>query len=238
MRLASLPSSFAATRASLHAVAEHVLGAARYRAERHIGLVPTPGGFGTPIFGDDEQVRVDGIYIVHSMRGTEDRTRLTTLGDAAAFVGVPLGAPDVYSPATPADPDAKLAVDADAAAALGDWYAFTADALASLRTTYAAHTPSNATLWPEHFDFALDLGDAEAGTRANYGSSPGDAAIETPYLYIGPWSEDARTGFLGEYGFGGACPYNELRAADDTTAAALEFFARGAGQLLDRPQPR
>lgn len=238
MRLASLPASFAATRASLHAVAEHVLGAARYRAERHIGLVPTPGGFGTPVFGDDEQVRVDGIHIVHSTRGTEDRARLTTLGAAAAFVGVTLGAPDIYTPATPADPDAELTVDADAAAVLGDWYAFTADVLASLRMSYAAHAPSNTTLWPEHFDLALDLGDADGGTRANYGASPGDTTIAAPYLYIGPWRESARTGFFGDYGFGAACPYNELRAADDATVAALEFFDRGAGQLLGPARQR
>ena len=222
----------------MHAVAEHVCAPARYASERRIGLMSTPGGFGTPVFGDDEQVRVEGLDIVHRGRGTERRAALTTLGAAAAFVGVPLGAPDVYTAVTVADPDAALVIDAAAAAALAAWYAFAADALADVRAEYADAAPGDATLWPEHFDLALDLGDADAGTRANYGASPGDDAIAAPYLYVGPWAEAARTGFLAEYGFGAACTYDELRAADDQAAAARAFFARGAGQLLSRTQSR
>jgi hypothetical protein len=236
--LAALPDSFAPTRLALHAVAEHVCAAARYASERRIGLVPTPGGFGTPLFGDDEQVRVDGIEIVHRRRGAERRAPLTTLEAAAEFVGVPLGAPDVYTAVTPAVPDALLAGDAASAAVLADWYAFAADALSWIRAEYAAHAPSDATLWPEHFDYALDLGDADGGTRANYGASPGDDAIAVPYLYVGPWAAAARTGFLAEHSFGAACPYDELRGADDPGAAARAFFTRGAQQLLGRAQRR
>ena len=41
----------------------------------------------------------------------------------------------------------------------------------------------------------VGLGDADAGTRANFGASPGDASIPEPYLYVGPWDEARRTGF-------------------------------------------
>src|SRR6476469_7773794 len=103
--LEPLPDSFDAARDGLHALAEHVLAPARHRVDGHIGLVPTAGGFGTPTFGDGERVRVEGVELVHERPGTSTRVRITTLGAAAQFVGVPLGAPGVYPPATPCEPD-------------------------------------------------------------------------------------------------------------------------------------
>src|SRR5258705_7187673 len=183
--LEPLPDSFDAVRDGMHALAEHVLAPARYRVDGHIGLVPTPGGFGTPTFGDGERVRVDGVELVHERPGTSTRIRITTLGDAAAFVGIPLGAPaDVYPPATPCVADAPLAADPEGALALAAWIAFADSLLAELRQTYAAHEPTLATLWPEHFDLACELGQAEAGTRANYRASPRGAVIPPPYLYV------------------------------------------------------
>jgi hypothetical protein len=98
--LPQLPETFAATRDAMHVVAEQVLSAARYRAVQRIGLRPTPGGFGTPSFGDDEEARVDSVDIVHRRAGNEERERITTARAAADFVGVPLGAPPVYRGAT------------------------------------------------------------------------------------------------------------------------------------------
>ena len=45
--------------------------------------------------------------------------------------------------------------------------------------------PTEAQLWPEHFDLALSIG--PDGGRANVGASPGDADHDAPYLYVGPW---------------------------------------------------
>jgi hypothetical protein len=231
--LVSLPDEFAATRDALHAVAEHVCAAARYAAEQRIGLQPSAGGFGTPSFGDDEQVRVDGITLVHRRDGHERRSPLTTLADAAAFVGVPLGLPaTVYPAVTKADPDMVISVDAGAARILADWFAFGTDALAAVRGHYGAHAPTPTTLWPEHFDCAMELGDADAGTRANFGASPGDAAIPEPYLYVGPWDAARRTGALGAHDFGAARTYGELRATGDPGAAARAFFTEAADLLL------
>ena len=59
MTLPALPSAYDATRQSLHAVAEQVVAAAYFRATTHIGLRPAPRGFGSPVFGEEERVRVD-----------------------------------------------------------------------------------------------------------------------------------------------------------------------------------
>lgn len=228
-----LPATFAATRDALHSVAEHVVCVARHRVTGRIGLRATPGGFGTPFYGDDEQVRVDGDEVVY-VRGRESRrARITTLGAAADFVGVPLGAPsEVFKPTTPCDADALLAIERSGAHVLAQWYDFAASVLTQLREEYDAHTPSELQLWPEHFDLGLDFGDAEAGTRANYGASPGDGLIAEPYLYVGPWDAARRVGELGEYPFGAALPYRRLLEADDPRAEALGFVRRAAGTVL------
>jgi hypothetical protein len=222
--LPELPDSFGATVEALHALAEHVLSAAYFRATTHIGLRPTPRGFGTPRFGDDERVRIDGTALVHEQAGTERRTAITTLRDAAAFVGVPLGAPAVYTPATALDPDRPLTIDHDAALALGDWYALGGALLADLRVAHADQPSSESQIWPEHFDLACEIGNADAGARANYGASPGDGGIPQPYLYVGPWEAARRTGILGAYPFGAALTYDELRHAPEAGGAGRQFF--------------
>jgi hypothetical protein len=234
--LEPLPDTFVAARDGLHALAEHVIAPARYRADAHIGLVPLPGGFGTPTFGDGERVRVDGVELVHDRPGTSTRVRITTIGAAAQFIGIPPGAPaDVYEPATPCAPDAPLEVDADSARVLAEWVALGASLLDDLRETYAAYDSTAATLWPEHFDLACELGDAAAGTRANYGASPGDDTISQPYLYVGPRDPKRRSGMLAAYPWGAAVTYDELRAGGDAKGAGMDFFLEGAALLLGQP---
>jgi hypothetical protein len=234
--LEPLPAAFATTREALHTLAEHVIAPARYRVDGHIGLVATHGGFGTPVFGDGERVRVDGIELVHERPGTTRRVAIRTLADAAQFIGVPLGAPtNVYKPATAAAPDTALEIDADAAHAVAAWIEFAASLLDELRNTYAGHNPSAVQLWPEHFDIACDFGDADGGTRANYGASPGDAAIAEPYLYVGPWDPGHRTGPFTMYPFGAAVTYEELRATSDPKDAGRRFYDDGAALLLGSP---
>src|SRR5260370_41561080 len=98
--LPPLPPSFDATRDALHALAEQVVSAASFHATGHMGLRRMPRGLGTPMFGDRERVRVDATALVHERAGATRRHELTTLRAAAAFVGVPLGAPPLYTPAT------------------------------------------------------------------------------------------------------------------------------------------
>lgn len=229
--LSELPPSFARTRDALHALGEQVIAAAYFHAEQHIGLRPTPRGFGTPVFGDHERVRVDGSALVHERSGTERRAEITTLREAAAFIGVALGAPDVYEAATAMDPDEALAVDHDAALALGDWFALGHALIKDLRESHPDQASSEAQIWPEHFDLACELGDPVEATRANYGASPGDAGIPEPYLYVGPWDASRRTGMLAAYPFGAAITYAELRRAHEAGAAGRKFFEDGFALL-------
>ena len=141
-RLEPLPPGFAGTRASLHRVAERVMKPARERANGKFGLRYTRAGFGTPFYGADEQLRVEGTELVHSRGDDERRAPLTTLRAAAELAGVP-GEGD----------ETSLAVDAAASVALGRWYGFCCSVLEELRV--GATDPSRVQLWPEHFDLAL-----------------------------------------------------------------------------------
>ena len=46
---------------------------------------------------------------------------------------------------------------------------------------------------PEHFDCAIDMGDAGAGARGTYGGSPGDGHHAEPYVYASPLGRPAST---------------------------------------------
>jgi hypothetical protein len=230
--LPELPPSFFATRDALHALAEQVLSAAYFQATTHIGLRPTPRGLGTPEFGDRERVRVDCTALIHERAGTTRRHELTTLSAAAAFVGVPLGAPSVFTPTMSVLPDAALGIDREAALVLADWYALGGALLADLKAAHPDVPSSEAQLWPEHFDLACELGNGDAGTRANYGVSPGDGAIPEPYLYVGPWEVSRRTGVLGTHSFGAACTYTELRRGGEAGGAGRQFFESALAELV------
>jgi hypothetical protein len=212
---------FAETRESLHALAEHVLAAARYHAIGRIGLQVAPGGFATPPFGDDQRaIGVEGTELVLRAGGQERRTPITTLRAAGEFAGVEPGAPsDVYKPATPCNLDVPLLVDADAARRLADWYALGDAALRRLTLKIADDQPSDLTLWPEHFDAAIRAGEV------NYGASPGDAQVPEPYLYIGPTALDlAATGdSFWNQPFGATMTWEDVRSAENAGA----FFWQG-----------
>jgi hypothetical protein len=222
---AHLPATFTAHRDAVHALAEHVLAAARYRVEGRIGLRPTPGGFGTPMFGAGEQVRVDGTELVSTRNAQESRAPITTLGAAAEFVGIPLGAPaEVFTPTTPADPDAPLPVDAEAGRALASWYETAVAALEQL------HSDTEVQLWPEHFDLGTEVGSVDARTRATVGASPGDAVLTEPYLYVGPWDAARRTGRFAEFPWGAALAFSDL-SRDDRQAHAYAWFVECIEEL-------
>jgi hypothetical protein len=238
-----------ATRLSLHSLAEHVLCAARYRVNGKIGLRFTRGGFGTPFFGTDEQVRVEGSTLVYiAFRpARETRTELTTLGAAAAAVGITPGAPDLFAPATPLAVDRPFALDRAALTTLAWWFGVATAVLAQLRADPESNgvgvpAPSFVQIWPEHFDAAVDLGDTAAGARANFGASPGDATHPEPYLYVGPWdtsfltpadasdSSDGPDPYWNE-SFGASHPYSALDSPAGARATALAFLREGRDRL-------
>ncbi len=224
MGLEPLPPSFASTRESLHRVAEQIVAPAR-KPHNEIALMPTPGGFGTPPFdfqGHVLAVRVDGAELVVSEDGQERRGSLTTLADAARFVGAGL-----FFDGVPED-TAPLNLDPAAAAGLAELYSFATGALEQVRSTSAiGDEPSAVILWPEHFDVAFDAGTDDGGGRATFGVSPGDEQHAEPYLYVGPWRERPRSDVWNARGFAGAeLGYAELLAAENPYDAAARILQR------------
>jgi len=211
-KLKPLGDAFEATRKTLHEVADKKVAAARV-PENEISLRQTPGGFGTPWFFEKSywtQVRVEGDKIVKDLEGNETIEQLD--------------------------------VDAAAARQLADWYAFSAAVLGRLMHECGEEAKAKDDLllrmWPEHFDLAFDYATEAKDRAATYGASPGDETVTAPYLYVGPWKE--REGELwnatkDKKGFAGAIlTYDEITAAADQVAAALEFFRKRLWEL-NRP---
>lgn len=153
-RLTTLPASYAATRDTLHELAERVVSPARERANGRIGLRYTRGGFGTPFFGDDEQLRVEGPELVRvTPAGDEAREPLEADAPSVAALG------DVYGFATNVLETLRAELPESAQA-------------------------GRVQLWPEHFDVGLDLHRAGTSEAIVAGVSPGDEHHAEPYVYV------------------------------------------------------
>jgi hypothetical protein len=229
-RLPAVPdlTTLHSTRDAWHALAEQVLAAARHRVTGRIGLRATPGGFGTPPFGDGEELRIDGAELVVTRDGETMRYPITTVRAAADAVGIVPGAPaEVYAPATALDPDAPLAIHPGAAAALAGYLELGTTLLEALRTSATAdEAASDVQLWPEHFDIGLELGNEAIDARATFGASPGDAPHPLPYLYVTRWPGVADDPFWNDDAFPGASlDYRVLVEAADAAERGREFFA-------------
>jgi hypothetical protein len=250
-RLGQLPDRFHRTRLSMHRVAAYVVSPARRRVTGRIGLIATPGGFGTPPFADssDEtaqsQVRIVGCDLVHQQGSDERSEPLSTLAQAAAFLG---HEPDVvwasqFDIPEPGDPTQSLDVDPASAALLARWYHLAFSVLSELTAEEASVESSPPQLWPEHFDAAIEIGADDTHQRASYGCSPGDATPggqSEPYLYVSAWYPDRLDAdpFWNSATFPGAfLSYRQLLAAPDQRQAALDFFRRGRAKLVGQIGP-
>ena len=240
IRLEPLPDGYTDTRDALHRLAAYVLAPARKAATGRIGLRPTPAGFGTPPFGADEQLLVQGATLVRRRGADEEAIGLTSLAAAAAFAGVSLSEdPGVGTDPPPlgdADLPLPLPLSAAASHALGVWYGFSALLFQAFRAELQAggRVCSEAQLWPEHFDLGCSI------EGVNFGCSPGDRHIAEPYVYVGPWNTAGLAdGEFWNVAFGAALPYEALLTANDQLGAALRFLRRGADLALARavPQP-
>lgn len=216
-RLDAVPAGFAATRDALHLVAEHVISPTRARDHGEITLRWTLGGFGTPFFGSDSQLRVLGDELVVQHGERVDAGRLTTLPAAAEFVGFDLTRFDGFS-------HEPLDIDVQSSLYLGQVYGFAFSVLEQMRAEAQSSDPSLVNLWPEHFDVAVEIGSEKDGRRAAYGLSPGDAEHAEPYLYVAPWTPQKGELWNAEAFAGAELPLADLLAADDQRAAALEFL--------------
>jgi hypothetical protein len=231
-----LPDTYETTRTDLHRLAVYVVSPARAAVTDQITLRSTPGGFGTPAFGpEDRQVRLAGVDFLVDERGeTIAREPITTLARAAELAGIApaTGQEQQFDVPPHGDLDQPLAVDAEAAAALADWYAFAFDVLAELRRECRAEDrlSPHVRLWPEHFDAAVDLGAGDRG--GTYGMSPGDRFDPHPYVYATRWSGQDDDPFYGAP-FGGAwLPYAEVAGTEDPRAAALAFLREARAKRL------
>jgi hypothetical protein len=220
-RLRPAPATLVDTRLGLHRVAEQVISPARRHANTKIALRYTRGGFGTPFFGDDVQVRVLADDLIVEQGGTERSAKISTLAAAAEHIGRKLLPDDVELD------DEPLEVDPDASRFLGDWYGFACNVLETLRAHAGeAADPSRVQLWAEHFDLAVELGREDAGQRAGYGLSPGDEHHPEPYAYVVPWVAPTPGELWQATGFPGAeLSYAELLDAADQRALVLQFLS-------------
>lgn len=188
--LGSPPDSLVETRLALHRLAAYVIAPVRHEATGKFGLRWTLGGFGTPFFGDNRQIRVEGTTLVDQRAGQVRSATITSLRAAADFLDAEIDTDTAAEHDSPdvGDVDDDLAVDAQAAAFLGNWYGMAFAALEQVRADPKSVEPSRPQLWPGHFDPAIEIGDEDH--RASYGASPGDDAIPRPYLYVSVWYPD------------------------------------------------
>jgi hypothetical protein len=229
-----------ATRLGLHRIAVHIVARARQQATGRFSLRVTPGGFGTPDFGDDlRRVRVSGTTLVierdapGSAAGEVHEMNGATLRQLGELSGVDMDTSLDVGRDTPevGDLDEPITLDGDSARHIAGWYArfsVALDAVSAQVGPTGASTP--VRLWPEHFDVAVDL-EASPGQRVNLGGSPGDHYVEQPYLYVGPFT-DARPGDDDFWNapFGAARPVGEL-GDGDPVAAAVAFLLEGVDRL-------
>ena len=219
IELPPLPEPFEPTREALHRVAEDVIKVAREHVTGEFSLQSTPGGFGTPEWSDGNQIRVEGVELVVVRDGAEQRAPITSLAAAAQQIG------SDWMPQGQELSDDPLALDPAAAEALAAAFALGEAALERIRASAGpGDEPTEPTLWPEHFDIAIEMGPDGSGLRANYGLSPGDESHPEPYFYVGPWSAKPAGELWNGSGFTGAeLGYGEMVAAEDPVAAAVEF---------------
>ena len=189
--LGPAPAELIPTRLALHRLAAYVIAPVRHVSTGRFGLRATPGGFGTPSFGDDNrQIRVEGDQLIDERDGVVRSTPITTLADAANFLEAaidPSTAAESDSP-TLGDVDEALAIDVQSSRFLGRWYGMAFEALELVRTDPDSVDGSLPQLWPGHFDPAIEIGDENH--RGSYGASPGDDSIDEPYLYVSLWWPD------------------------------------------------
>lgn len=237
--LPPLPATFLDDRAVIQRIVVHVLARARSQATGRIGLVPTPGGIGTPAFGEDlTAVRLTAAGLAIDTGSTTTITSFAeaTLASLATAAGADLAADFSAGHDTPplGNIEEPLRFDPVTLAALGAWHALGWQILdATMAQLPATSSPARTQLWPEHFDVGTNVavgpGDND---RANLGTSPGDSTHALPYLYLGPWSAD-RPGAPAYWNapFGAVLSYTDLAATADPVATGTEFLLTGLGYL-------
>lgn len=240
-----LPDDWPTQRVALQRLATHVLGQARFRHDGLFDLVAVPGGLSTPAVGPErERVRiVGGSMFVEHVIGDDVRTLtattevVTVAGSSITEMCAAIGfAPDPefwVGDDTPAlgDPDELVILDSLTSQVLGEWFLLGQRAIDEAVASVPGAEASVGRVWPEHFDYGIDLA-AAPGVRTNLGASGGDGFHPEPYLYVGPWGAQ-RPGSADYWNapFGAVLGYGELDGVDDPIGRAIEFFLHGIAHL-------
>lgn len=210
------PRTLGTARRSLHGVAELVLAGPQYRQSGTIRLKAVPGGFGT-VRAPDLRVRETELVC----DGRDVPLNGATCRELAAAANIEAGAAEnLYKEGSGVGLDDVLSVDAEAAHHIQEAFGRAHEALSRFAPEIAP------VLWPEHFDLAISL------DEVNYGVSPGDAHLDEPYAYAGPWKP--RQGSFWNASFGAARP---LRLLPGTTAL-FDFFMEARGRAAHDPERR
>ena len=101
------------------------------------------------------------------------------------------------------------------------WHALGDDALRRWASVLDPAAPAGATLWPEHFDVAIEV------DAITYGASPGDDDIVEPYLYVGTPADRRSSDRFWNAPFGAASSWVAISDAPD----AVRFFQSGHRHL-------
>ena len=225
------------TRTTLHRVAAHVLGRARFAASGRFGLRAAPGGIETPAFGEGPEVlRISGTELVREVGGESTWTSIpkSTLSHLAECAGVDLDSSFSVGMDTPplGDTESPLEVSTESARVIAEWFALCWEVLDSVVGSLSpGATATTIQLWPEHFDAstAVTLASSE---KVNLGFSPGDSFEPQPYVYVGPWSAQ-RPGDPGFWNapFGAFRRRSELVDLPDPVSACRELLETGLDLL-------
>jgi hypothetical protein len=231
-RLPVLTDQHTSTVSALGQLAFFVIGPARFTAQEKLGLRYTHGGFGTPFFGEDRQIRIEGQHLIVQNGAMARGQEITTIRDAVRQVGIEYNekwGPPFRDPPAPTDPDEPLVIDPGSVRTCSDILGFGFSVLEQIRTEARGdEKPSRVQLWPEHFDAAVEIGVEGVNRRAGFGASPGYPAHPEPFVYVSPWAKDWLDDPYWNADFGGSIlRYDELLAAENHRETALAFLRRG-----------
>jgi hypothetical protein len=222
------------TRTTLHRIAAHILGRARFAGSGHFGLRAGADGIATPAFGAAPEVlRIANTALIREVGGECTWATIpgSTLRHLAGFAGVDLDAPFSAGQDTPAvgEPEEHLELSGEAAGIIAEWYALCWRVLDRvIESLPSGATATTIQLWPEHFDAATAV-TLPSSDPVNLGFSPGDTFEPEPYVYVGPWSAARRPKDASFWNapFGAVRRRSELADLPDPAGACREFLEIG-----------